>query len=354
MAEYIRVLRAAHAHFIKKLALETEQKRVFLALLRQKNRIRQKVGGTQIEWRLRFKQHSLEGVDDMEVLTWVRENTYQVATLPWRELVVKDVISRREVKLVKGKPEAIIDIYRDVMDRLKEDFSTGFADDLWIDGNASGNTKRFHGIESVMADDNATVDADLTAANSDTYAGLSTVEGNYGNQVGDPGNRWFSPYLVNAGANGGSWKANADDVLHRAFVETTFGNGQEGQVTVVVLNKTSWIDMLDLIDPKERIIIGQNNALTKLGFRNIEWDGVPITWDFGVPTSVSNPGAKTVHGYGLNLGAIELLFAGNQGDIAEGNVFFDEDQRGYKCLVESLGNMKIDKPRRHFKIATYA
>ena len=353
MTEYIRVLRAAHAHFVKKLANETSQKRVLLALLKSKNRIRQKVGGTQVEWRLRFKEHQIQGVDDMEVLSWVRENTYQQAVLPWRELVVKDVISRREVKLVKGKPEAIIDVYRDVMDRLKEDFSSGFADQLWIDGNAAGE-KRFHGIESVMADDNATINTDEFAAPSDTYAGLSTVKGNFGNVAGDSGFGWFSPVLVNTGANTGSWQANADEILHRAFVETTYGNGDEGQVSVVILNKDSWVQMLDILDPKERIIVGQNNELTKLGFRNIEWDGCPITWDFGVPTSVSNPAAKTVNGYGLNINAMELMFAGNQGGICEGGIFFDEDQRSFKCLVESLGNLKIDKPRRHFKLADYA
>jgi len=353
MAEYIRVLRAAHAHFISKLALETTQKRVLLAMLKKKNRIRQKVGGTQMEWRLRFKEHSLQGVDDMEVLTWVRENTYQQATLPWRELVVKDVISRREVKLVKGKKEAIVDVYRDVMGRLKEDFSSGFADQLWIDGNAAGE-KRFHGIESVMADDGATINTDLTAATSDTYAGLSTVRGNFGNTATDPGFGWFSPLLVNTGANGGSWAANCDDILHRAFVDTTFGNGSEGTVDVVILNKTSWVDMLNIIDGKERIIVGKDNDVTDLGFRSITWDSVPLTWDFGVPTTVSNPGALTVQGYGLNIDAIELLFAGNQGDICEGGVYYDEDQRSYKILVESLGNMKIDKPRRHFKLADYA
>ena len=313
MAEYSRIIAAAHAHYSRKLARETVQKRLLLALLKKHGRFKFNMGGNAYEWRVRYKEHAFSGVDDLEVLEWSREDTYKRPSLGWREVVTKDVISRREVKLVQG-PEQILAIYDEKMETLKSDFASGFSKYLFEDGEASGNTKLFHGLESVLADDDASADSDKFADPNDTYASLTTGLGDYGNASGDPGYGFFSPRLENSGYNGSSWAVSGDETLRRCILNTSFGNSSELMPTFALFNKTAYEELLNLADSKERIMIkkGEENDVTRLGFKAFEFDGLPCSWDFNVPDTYSNPSSKTVNGYLINVYALSLIFAGKQ------------------------------------------
>lgn len=356
MAEFSRILKQMHQKYSEKLARETEQKRLLVALIKKHGRVKFKQGGSFYEWRIRYKEHPFIGIDDMEVLEWQREDTYKIALLPWREVAVKDVISKREIKLARGRKEQILNIYDDKMETLNKDFINGFSDNLWLDGNATGNTKKFHGLESIFADDNLTVDGDEFAKPADSYAGLSTAEGAFGNPAGDPGERAFSPTLVNSGFGGSNWAASADKILRKAILRTQFGNSPDLRVTFITCVQRAYRELLDLMASKERIVIekGESNEITRLGFSAVDFEGVPLTWEFGMPASPANPAAKTLDCYGLNVNGMLLAFCGEVEDMVEGNVYFDEDQRAYKMICESLGNLIIREPRLQFKVAAYA
>ena len=124
----------------------------------------------------------------------------------------------------------------------------------------------------------------------------------------------------------------------------------------LVLVRRAYQEFLTANDTKQEIQVrrGEDNDLTSLGFKNVEFEGFPLTWEFGIPETPSNPAAKTLHGYGINLWALQLMFANDKAQLCEGDSAYDEDQRVYKFWVETLGNLFIRSPRLLSKIADYA
>jgi hypothetical protein len=100
---------------------------------------------------------------------------------------------------------------------LMADIEEAFGDELYVDGNASGNEGRIHGFESWLGNSGAATNG-YVATPSDTYAGLSTTLGNYGGTwstpprntnwpdgKGDPEYDFWSPLLVDYTDT--AWKA---------------------------------------------------------------------------------------------------------------------------------------------------
>jgi hypothetical protein len=51
----------------------------------------------------------------------------------------------KKERLMNRGPQAIIDIYADLGKSLVDDINDQFGEEFYIDGNATGNTKRIHG-----------------------------------------------------------------------------------------------------------------------------------------------------------------------------------------------------------------
>ena len=90
--------------------------------------------------------------------------------------------------------------------------------------------------------------------------------------------------------------------------------------------------------------VGSRTWTGSLGFTTVEFDGVEIGTEYGVPANT---------GYGLAIGNVEMLNMEGQMFNSEGP-FYDEISNSYRYVVSTLGNLKFKSPRSFIKWKNYA
>jgi hypothetical protein len=263
--------------------------------------------------------------------------------------------------------QALVNVAGKMASRLLTSMEQYLAKEWSVDGYAAGNELRFHGLESFMGTNgtvNKTTGAQRTANAedpfaypSDTYAGLSTVLGAYGgsqasgawpNGYADPEFDFFSPVICNYTSSyfgGSTWAANCTKAVREALHQTRRNDSQEDQIDMVLLDRRLFIDFLNTLDAKERVIVSRTNGLRSYGFTDVfELDGVEISGENSIPANT---------GYGLSIGNMELLCMEGQLLNSEGP-FYDEITQQYRYVVSTLGNLKFKSPRNFFKLISLA
>jgi hypothetical protein len=159
---------------------------------------------------------------------------------------------------------------------------------------------------------------------------------------------FFSPVICNYTSSyfgDTSWSANCTKAVREAIHQTRRNDSQEDQIDMVLLDRRLFIDFLNALDAKERVIVSRTNGLRSYGFTDVfELDGVEISGENSVPANT---------GYGLAVGNIELLCMEGNLLTSEGP-FYDEISQQYRYVVSHLGNLKFKSPRNFFKLASLA
>jgi hypothetical protein len=336
-----------------------------LALLENNGRMKMNCGGRGFDWPVRYKRRPVEGNTGETPRNFARVPTEKLAALGYRGYQSTDSIYERE-KLENRGPEAIIQTFENMVSRITEDIRQTLATEPYIDGEASGNTTCWHGLESMFGS-NGTVNISTgaqRAANAgdkvgyptDTYADLITTLGQYGGEnesgavwpdgVATPEYDFWSPLIVcyNSTAFNGAadtFAAQGDEAMRYAIINAQRNSSLDGQVTNIILARNLYNDLLNLFDNKEQIQVTSENGLRALGFKNVVvFDGVEVSWETGVPTGV---------GYGINYNHIELR-------SMYGNLFesegpeYDMHTQAYNSVVKTLSNFKFKSPRNFFKL----
>ena len=370
MPEWSRVVNTTIRKYMKGEEVEILRNRKLTALLQSRGRVKYNQSGEQVDWKVRYKRAPLTGFADADTLTFPRRNRWKTAALPWRGYATTDSMTKKE-KLMNKNTEAIVKIYDGVARILLEDIEDQFGDELYIDGNGTGNSKRIHGVESFFAA-TQTINISTGAARTanaadkvgypnDTYAGLSTTLANYGGSwsgswptgTGDAHYDFWSPVLVNytSTAFGGAadtWAAQGDEAMRWMIIKCQKNKSKRGQLDLILLDSELFNDLLNLVDAKERFISRPNRtegSLAKLGFTDmLNYDGVEVTWEYGVPSSV---------GYGFNVDHMELQSLQSQLFVPEGPDF-DIASQSYRFSIDYFGNLKCSSPRNFGKLLTLA
>ena len=360
MAEWSRIVNTTIREYVRTESINTLRNRKLTALMRERGRVTMNHSGEQLDWKVRYKRAPLFGFADADTLTFSRRNRWKTAVLPWRGYASTDSMTKKE-RLMNKSVEAIVNVYSNVAKILLEDIEDNFCDEMYIDGNAAGNSKRMHGVESFLADDGTnTVNistnadraynaADRVGAPGDTYAGLLTNRGNYGgtwsgswpNGTGDAHYDFWSPALVSAnstdyGSATDTWAGQAEALMRYGIIKAQKNKSRKGQLDLILLNSQYYEDFLARIETKERFVSrpGRNEgSLAKLGFTDtVNWDGVEVTWEYGVPAST---------GYGFNIDEMELCSLQKQLFVPEGPDF-DIASQSYRFSIDFYGNMKCN------------
>lgn len=348
------------------------------ALLESNGRITYNHGGRGFIWQVRYKKHPLEGNTGETPRNFVRQNLWKNAALPYRGYQATDSISEKELMENRGEA-ALIKLSDQFVARIEDSVKQGVQTEFYIDGNATGNEEMWHGFESMFgftqtvtagtagATARAANAADFVAYPSDTYAELSTILGNYGGD-GDPSLTWpegvnspefdfWSPLIVNYtcsgfGGSADTWEAQGDEAMRFGIIHGQRNTNTNGQITNIVLDRTLYFQLLNLMDGKERIIVSSDNELRALGFKNtIVFDGVTVSWETGIPaagTGVSGA-SGTLIGYGFNYSNIELRCMYDSMFKSEGPIY-DEHTNRYNAVVSTLSNLKFSSPRNFLKL----
>lgn len=348
MAEWSRVANTTIADYVKSEENNILRNRKFYAMLKSKGRITFNHHGDEIVKRVRFKRAPMIGYADGDTLTFARRDRWKTCRLDWRGYSITDSMTKKE-KLMNSGASQIINIFSELGKSLMEDMEDQFGEELYVDGNASGNSKRFHGAESFFGNSGAAA-AGYIASPSDTYAGLSTALGNYGGAwsvsgvdstwpigTGDAHYDFFSPLVVDytdtlwtAGTD--TWANTCIEALRFGIIHSKKNKSKKGTLDYIELDSELYRLFQQANSGLQQINInrGGGEGLVSLGFGDVmNFEGVDMSYEYGLPAGV---------GYGWNLDQVELMSLQDALFKVEGPEY-DISTKSHRTSIDCLGNM---------------
>ena len=341
------------------------------ALLEAAGRVNYNNSGEGFDWPVQYRLHKVEGNTGETARNFSRKNLWKHANMEYRGYQATDSMYYREFRSNRGE-EGIIKVFDNFVQRLETSIEQALGGEYYVNGEEAGNEQGWHGLESMFAilDTNKTVDkdsgaigafdgADYVAAPGATYAGLITNLGNYGgeqesgtgwpNGLADPEYDFWSPLIVNVNSTSfndvtgavHTWANQGHEAMRFAIIHAQRNTSQKGQITNIMLARNFYMELLNLLDDKERIQVSSEHQLRALGFKNVvNFDGIEVSWEAAVPDSV---------GYGMNYDNIELKSMDASLLRSEGPEY-DIHSQAFNAVVSTLSNLKFSSPRNFFKL----
>lgn len=274
-----------------------------------------------------------------------------------------DMVTKKEKLMNRGKP-ALIKYVSEMVEQMSDDFTDRFHKQIYIDGDATGNSKKIHGFDSFTTASQQT--GNFVATPNDSFGGLTTNLGNYGGSwtgtwpvgTGDTEYDFWAPVIADYtntawAASTKTWVNTCHEVLRFVIIKCKRNDTMKGALDCFFLDGELFRQWEALLDTKERVMVapgaaGSKPTLRNLGFGDVQdFEGTEITWEFGVPTDSSgNP-----QGYAMNVDEMELCSLQDRLFVPEGP-FYDEASLSDRFAIHMFGNMKWN-PRYFGKVAQY-
>jgi hypothetical protein len=365
--DWVGIAETTIRDYIREVEVDVMRNRKWLAMLQSRGRVEFNHSGTDMDWKVRYKRAIPKGYADMDTVTFPRRNRHKTASLGWRGYNLSESISKFDRLKNKGVP-AIVKLMETKVDTMLEDLEDFFGDQLYNDGNATGNEKLIHGIESFMGA-GAVLANSPVATPSDSYAGINTDLGSYGGTWDLSGGTttwptgkgtaeydFYSPLLVSYNnafwaASTDTWPNTCEEALAYAIIKCKKNKGglAGGPIDMVLLNDELYRQFAEKVRGKERITIVQGggagaSTLTKLGFGDvINYEGAEVTYEYGVPVAT---------GYGFNIA--RMLLASMQPTLfdTQGPIENEVDKT-LRWSIDFMGNLRFHSPRNFFKLFNY-
>lgn len=352
MANWEGLVNTTLDEYIKGFEDNVMRNRKLPALLRDRGRYSFNHAGLQLNWGVRYKRATMQGYADSDTISYARVNRFKRANLPWRAYIATDSVSEFEKEQNKGSA-ALIEIFSDKIKHLTDDVEEHIGDEYYIDGNASGNSKKFHGVESFMGTSGANT-GNYIYTPSDSYAGLNTDLANYGGTwtgtwpigLGSAEYDFWTPLIINY--TDSAWAATTKTWPNTCLESMRFGidhaqrnKSKKGMLDLITMTIELYRQLKDKVGATETIYTtkGSDNGLLKLGFTDvINFDGVDVTKEYGIPSGTA---------YGWSLENLEVKCLTSQ-FITPDPMIFDETTRAYRFGLKIMGNMQFN-PRYFVK-----
>lgn len=372
MADWARTVNTTISDYIRGEEVNVMRNRKILALLQDRGRVTFNHGGQQLDWKVRYRRAPMAGFSDSDTLSFSRQNRHKTAQLDWRGYSATDQMTGFEKEKNKGDA-AIIKVFSNMGVMLMEDIEDQFGDEAYIDGNASGNGKRYHGIESFFSVSAASTKQPVGLPN-DTYAGLLTTLGNYGGAwtttgstttatdwptgTGDAHYDFWSPLVVDytsaistSASNGTTgwaastktWPNTCLEAIRYGIIHSRKNKSKKGQLDVGTFQDEMYRQFLDKLQAEEQLTVSRGDSgsdLYRLGFKDVvNFDGLDITTEYGLPTKV---------GYGWCIDQLELMSMLDVLFKAKGPDY-DLASDAYRFAIFIMGNYKYRSVRQFVK-----
>jgi hypothetical protein len=372
--DWARSIGTTITNYLREEELNTFRKFKVFAALEGSGNVIMNQGGLGLNWQVRYRNQPVSGNNGETPRVFARQNLWVDANLPYRGYQVTDSIYKREMLENRGQ-QALINVAGKMASRLQESMEQHLAKEVWIDGNLAGNELRFHGLDSFTAIDGTVsiVDGTKRVASpddpfgwpADVYAGINTglgavagsqLQGSWPNGVADPEYDFYSPIVVNytsryfkgkdeTGTDSFIWKDQCVQAVREGIQQAKRNDTKASQIDMVILDRKLYIDYMNKLDSKERILANNNEGLRSYGFKDVfQQDGVDISTEYAVPSGC---------GYGLSIANMELRCMEGSLMTAEGP-FYNEDTQAYRYVVSVLANLKFVSPRNFFKLQAIA
>lgn len=358
---WLNIVNASIPKYIREQEVNILRERILLAMMESKGRISFNNTGTKYNWRVKYKRNVLTPYADGDVLSFARVNRHRQAELPNdRGYVAPEMMGHVDTRQNAGM-EAIINLWDEKTNDILEDLRENFCDQLYIDGNATGNSRKIHGVESFFGAA-ATALSPGFVQPDDSYADNSTAPGTYGGSwsngtypvgSGDAQYDFWSPILVDytspvTGAYTSStrtWPNTCTEAMRRMLTYTRRQKSKTGMLDLMLLETELYRQYKDSLETFKQIPVLQGDALAmrNLGFTDvISFDGITISTEFGMPNGV---------GYGFNTMKMELKSL-NESLFRTIGPVYNEETDSYRWSASFLGNL-VCNPRFFGKLAAY-
>lgn len=373
--------RAAYSTTARHLSqIENNAMRNFalLSLLEAGDRIETGVSGRGMSWRVKYRNHDVQGNRGEGPRTFTRKNLRIMAYLEFRGYQVTDIIFRKEMLENRG-PEALIRIMDNFRDDLTDSLQQHLGRQVYVDGYATGNEDTWHGLESMFgisagntlaangSGSQSRSQADILAVPDDSYAGLDTDLGAQGGSQessvmwplgsADPEYDCWSPLVLiydttyyDTPLGITADKDSLAEVLRFGIINAARNATMDQQITQIILDRALYQLLSSVYAGKERLNIQKGEgaaSLSSIGFKNVlNFDGVEVTWDAAVSTN---------RGYGLNINGIDMKSMESEGLFHLDDVEYDMTDQGFRVALSTLSNLRFKSgPRNMFKVIPYA
>lgn len=355
-----RVALTTIAKWSRKLHTETIDKFLFLRKMREHGNIEYGCHGGEVRWVVKYRDHDISGYIDGAPKQFQKIKTTFNAALPWRGYESSDVITYQE-KLEHGGTEAVVEIFNNREQLIRDGLQRQLGREWFKDGNASGNERRFHGIESFGSSTGQTANDELATTPNDSYAGTSTsytsLKSGAVNGTDEEYGVW-SPVIVNTNRTPTSgtlrnWENYSDEYIRLGLIEADRGGYAGEQIDLILLTKLAFRQLQNVLDDKERLAVSRGKSeMAKFGFGAVmSIDGVDCMWDRGI--AATDGSSKVVSGYGFNMSKVKLKLLGGKKSksLFTAKVTWNSDYASTRIWMACLGNLCFISPRHFIKFA---
>lgn len=336
-----------------------------LALLMSRGLVKFNDYGLGINWKVKFKNHRLQGSNGENARNYSQINQYQTAYLDYRGYEVTDVISRKEIKQNQG-PAALIRIFEDFEKNLRASIENEMGPQFYNDGNDATKPDYWHGLLSLYRQAGQTLnannvprarnDSDKVIVPAGSYAQLSCVLGAFGGAQHVVSTNWpdgtadtqydfWSPLMLQWDRSGFTGTTNGEklkNAMRFGLTHAQRNSDDKGAITQCWTDRTNMIDLKEFYDGKQTIEVAAGTELYKLGFKDVMvFDGVEISTENAMPKGFA---------IGVNIENVEIRCLDDMLFQMDGPEY-DMDLKVFKAAVETSSNMLFRSPRNFMFLA---
>ena len=325
--------------YVKQEIAPIFRKSVLLGMLKARGRIKYKVGGLNIVWPVRYLRRPIRNILGAVTSTSFPNTSTKIqATMPWAAYDMGESIAKLEKLVNQGSEVQIYNLYESVLKELLADFTEQWRLRLWQDGTQAtgelmGILSMFGGSSTPTVDGiyngagtytastgrdgayNATTGTGGTSAwwccnasNNTTYAGVSTALGakvndysnsdttqNYPLGYFSPGYNFFSPLYIDynskkfvpnsqISSTRNGWDTQWQQAINA--LGTYQGILQNQPIDCIVLDPNLMRQAQDSTIAQQRFVVSDSSEMRSLGFKTLEYNGVELLTEFGVPAGM--------------------------------------------------------------------
>jgi hypothetical protein len=279
--------------------------------LAQQGGIMREPGAYEDIWKIKVRLPEVRPMVNHQGLSFQPTQTEIQCRVGLRAMETTEAMSLMDQWINSG-PNALRKLVNDKGTDLRKAMEKAFNQDVWLSGESTGRTDRYHGIETGLAEGTCVV-ADKIAAPSGSYANQSTVlqtnGGYWSADLGTPNNAslavdWpdgkgdnsydaTSPILVNTGST--SWgtgsnshKVNLFRAISQAQVWLSQLRGQDGAPDLCACDSWSFQGLRESQEAKTRLVHEFPSTIDVglPGYKgSVNLDGLTIYPDFYCPVS---------------------------------------------------------------------
>jgi hypothetical protein len=239
----------SHEYFDSTLSQEAYDDSAFLAWAKSKNNI-VNIDGDTIQWPVRYKKlDKTDSVAARDQILFQSAETRTAGTLALKYIVGKTVMHWDET-VRNGTKSKIIDLMKDKVTELKEDFNDEFATQLW-DTTSTLPTNNIQSLPFIVDSAN-------------TYAGIAVADD----------------------SNWASTEDSTSTILTMSLLQKNRNAATLGKKrpTVHFTTRNLLSKFESILQPYMRYTSADNQKMLDLGFENVSFYGSPVVADAYCPT----------------------------------------------------------------------